>query len=280
MRRITLLALFACQACKQAHHSGADAASEGMHGVDSGSVDDAGSAADATLQVDAGMADDDALGDASVCLDAAVHPDAAADAPQPAHLALVAARDHIEGFFLTPRTITADATRIYLASRGNNKLFVLARDRSANFPLIQTVTVGASGMSSVEVDATHVRVISVIGEVFVYAKGAMLTLESTRTLAPRGYAEDSAWAGNDVFVADGTAKLAASSTRVFVNPLNEGDRVDAFDVPSFAAGKIYSPPLDFHRVFAFDRASGAPVGNIATPNDIFGNPSSAAIAAG
>lgn len=160
MRSLILLALIACQGDRQSAPANAGDASVG--GSDAGRADDAG--ADAASVLDAATLDDAAIADAMI-RDAA---------PRPARLALVSARDHIEGLFLTARTITADATRIYLASRGNNQLFVLGRDRAANFPLVQTVTVGVQGMSSVNAEGDQVRAISVSGELFVYAKGETL----------------------------------------------------------------------------------------------------------
>src|SRR5689334_20242805 len=101
--------------------------------------------------------------------------DALVDAAHvPPGLSLVSARDHVEGAFLTPRAIAADATRIYLASRmQDGKLFVLARDRAADFPLLQTVLVPdvGLGLTSVAVDDTHVRVTTQSGYAVVYAKG-------------------------------------------------------------------------------------------------------------
>ena len=54
---------------------------------------------------------------------------------------LVSARDHIPGSFVSHRVVYADRNRIYLGS-SQGTLFVLARDRVADFPVIQTIDVG------------------------------------------------------------------------------------------------------------------------------------------
>src|SRR6185437_2658897 len=66
--------------------------------------------------------------DDAIAIDAAVKP----------HLRLVSARDGIEGGFLGSQAVYADERRIYLASF-NGRLFVLARNRSTNFPVLQVI---------------------------------------------------------------------------------------------------------------------------------------------
>jgi hypothetical protein len=184
-------------------------------------------------------------------------------APRPPGLTLVSARDHIPGNFLVRHAITADAQRIYLASTSSGKLFVLARDRAADFPLLQTVEVPNPGLGliSVMADDDHVRVTTFTGEVVVYAKGPSLTFESRQTLAPRG-STDAVWSGNQVIIADGIGSVAANSTRVWIRPLSTGDRALAFTLPEFTAGPVYAPPFDASRAFAFARATGAPLGDL------------------
>ena len=191
--------------------------------------------------------------------------------PAPPGLRLVSARTQIDGYFLTPRAITADSQRIYLASRSGGSLFVFARDRAANFPIIQRVEIAnpGLGLSSVTVDATYVYVTTVSGDLVTFTKNPSLSLVSRVTLAPGSYSEDAVVDGAGVIIADGSVKLAATSTRVFVHPANENDAAIAFS-PSLERRATYVPPLDPARAFAFDRATGALLGSIAAPADVFG----------
>ena len=87
----------------------------------------------------------------SVCTFAA----ASGVAATPAGIHLVSARSSIEGSFVGHHAIHADADRIYLASF-QGRLFVLARDRAADFPLVQVVQDTAAPLTAVGGDRDFV----------------------------------------------------------------------------------------------------------------------------
>jgi hypothetical protein len=235
-----------------------DAAATDAAAIDAAAIDARPGAPDARPLPDAhpGMPDARMLADARPRPDAAPPPPDAR--PQPPGLALVSMRT-LPAHFLLPHTITADDTRIYVAgvvTTGNCELFVLARDRAADFPLLQTIALPSCGLgvAGIESDATDVRVATKDGKVYDYAKAAALTLRSTYALTP--YAEEAAWSGNDLILSEGTGTVAASPTRVFVHTLNNGDHAQAFALPALPPGTSYLPAFDVSRIAVFDRASG------------------------
>src|SRR5687767_6418351 len=70
---------------------------------------------------------------------------------------LVSARDRIEGSFVGNQAVYADKDRIYLASF-EGKLFVLARDRARNFPIIEIVQDTTTPLTSVRGDNENLYV--------------------------------------------------------------------------------------------------------------------------
>ncbi|MBI4509568.1 MAG: hypothetical protein HY698_08015 [Deltaproteobacteria bacterium] len=179
-------------------------------------------------------------------------------------LSLVKARDHIDGAFLTPATVAADATRIYLASRGNGKLFVLARDRAAGFPLVETIEGDGTRLTSITNLDQELLVTTETGVVRVYRKGSPLTLVTTQAIAPRGFSSHGAWTGNTLLVGDGSAAMAGNSSTVFVSPLNEED--GAVEIRSdLSEVRRYYPAFDQYTTTAFDRATGQARGTLKNP---------------
>jgi hypothetical protein len=77
--------------------------------------------------------------------------------PETAELRLVSARDHIEGNFLTGSAVFADEDYIYLASYLGD-LFVLARDRSRDFPLLDTMHLSERPLRAVRGDGRRILV--------------------------------------------------------------------------------------------------------------------------
>jgi hypothetical protein len=212
----------------------------------------------------------DARADAAVT-DGAVTDASPVDAPEARGLRLVSARDHIEGAFLIEGAVAADATRIYLASRWDPTLFVLARDRAANFPVLERVTIPAQArLISVHVDAARVYVVTDSREVHVFRKEATLVAESLQSLTPGQFASHAAWHDGSVLVSDGTSSVAADDAYAWVWPLNEDDAATEYTVPGFVRGTTYAPPFDRTKVHRFDRATGIRIGTLPAPVDVFG----------
>src|SRR5437762_165410 len=90
-------------------------------------------------------------------------------------LTLVSAKS-IPGNFLGPQAVYADKDRIYLASY-QGKLFVLARDRAAGFPLVEIVDVSPFPLTAVRGDEQFVYVTSQEGTLATYRTKAGRPLE-------------------------------------------------------------------------------------------------------
>ena len=176
---------------------------------------------------------------------------------------LVSARDHIEGSFTTPQSIYADRDRIYLASF-QGKLFVLARDRAANFPVIEVVQDTTAALTAVRGDSKNLYVTSVDGNLRVYRKEDPLVLIDTISLSGFGLSSV-APEGNSIYVSRGQASLAVDRNHVYLSELNEGD------IGLEIGKRTLTPELTFGETFepnttiVFDRRTGDRVGGITNP---------------
>src|SRR5207248_2261025 len=121
-----------------------------------------------------------------------------------ARIGLVSARDHIEGSFLGNHAVYADHDRIYLAS-ARGTLFVLARDRSADFPLLETIQTSTAPLVGVRGDRRRLYVVDSSGVLRVYRKDNPLVLVSTTALST--FAESMALGGGNIYISTG-GKLA------------------------------------------------------------------------
>src|ERR1051325_3591341 len=143
-------------------------------------------------------------------------------------LRLVSARDHIEGSFVVSGAVCADQDRIYLASF-QGTLFILARDRDANFPLIQTIHDTDAALTGVRVNEDFLFVSSVDGHLRIYRKQFPLRLTDDLQLSEIGLStvellDESAVLGR------GEATLAVNERRLFLSSLNQGET--AFEIDS------------------------------------------------
>ncbi|MGE5118436.1 MAG: hypothetical protein ACM3N6_18295 [Betaproteobacteria bacterium] len=172
-------------------------------------------------------------------------------------LQLVAARDHIEGSFVGNQAVYADKDRIYLASF-EGKLFVLARDRSANFPLVETVQVSSAPLTAVRGDGKLLYVSAMDGQLRVYRKDPTLQLAWAATLSDTGLSS-LALQGREVYVARGQANLAADEGHVYLNELNEGDTALELDGTDFGVDLVYGQAF-VTGTGIYNRANGKPVG--------------------
>src|SRR5215213_9460580 len=130
-------------------------------------------------------------------------------------LQLVSARDHIEGGFTTSHAVYADRERIYLASF-QGKLFVLARDRAAGFPLIEIVQDTTFPLTAVRGDSKNLYVTSADGNLRVYRKDDPLLLTDTIPLSGFGLSS-LALEGKNLYVSRGQANLAADKDHVYLS---------------------------------------------------------------
>jgi PQQ-like domain len=127
----------------------------------------------------------------------------------------------LPGSFVTSQSIYADSERIFLCSYQGD-LFVLARDRSEDFPLIQTVHLN-SPLTSVRGDDNKVYVTSRDGTLYVFDK-AWPTIHQTAafTLSNYGLAALEV-VGGHVYAAKGQAAMAGSESNLYIWEANPGD---------------------------------------------------------
>jgi hypothetical protein len=179
-------------------------------------------------------------------------------------LALVSARDQIEGSMLTAQSVYADETRIYLATvQGTaGTLFVLSRDRAANFPLLESIPY-PSGLYAVRGDAEHVYVAAANGNLVVYRKDSRLTLVQTIPLATY-FIGSLAVTDTSVFVGIGLLTFAVNDSRVYLNASNEGSPVVELSKSTLTVVRTYGDTFEPNETVVFDRQTGARVGTISS----------------
>ena len=178
-------------------------------------------------------------------------------------LALVSARDHIEGSMAAPQSVYADETRIYLATAQltNGTLFVLSRDRAANFPVLESIPY-PSPLFAVRGDAQNVYVTAGDGSLLVYRKDPQLTLVQTVPLATH-FLGSLAVTDDRVFVAlEPSIRFAVDDGRVYLAALNEGETVVELSKPALTPVRTYGDAFEANTTVVFDRQTGARVAAI------------------
>jgi hypothetical protein len=188
---------------------------------------------------------------------------------------LISARDHIEGSFLGSQAVYADKDRIYLASF-QGKLFVLARDRSADFPLIEVVQDTTFPLTAVRGDSKNLYVISNDGTLRVYRKEHPLLLTDTISLSGFGLSS-LALDGKNLYVSRGQAALAVDNDNVYLSELNEGDIGLEIAKRTLTSGLTYGETFEQSTTVVFDRKSGNRVSGITNPSDLFGRPGAVSV---
>jgi hypothetical protein len=127
----------------------------------------------------------------------------------------------LPGSFVTSQSIYADAERIFLCSYQGD-LFVLARDRDHDFPLIQTVHLDSS-LTSVRGDDNKVYVTSRDGTLYVFDKSwPAIQQTAAFTLSNYGLAALEV-VGGHVYAAKGQAAMAGSESSLYIWEANPGD---------------------------------------------------------
>ena len=183
-------------------------------------------------------------------------------------LKLIASRDHIEGSLAGSRQIYADAAKIYLAT-SQGTLFVLARDRSRNFPLLETINPNKQGLGSIAGDEEHIYMTSGIGELLVYQKGETLKLThavkiNTHQIGSVVSVEDS------LYVSKGSGSVAVGKRYIYFSMLNEQDAVLEVSKSELKVMRVFAHTFDGPITVVFDKQTGRHVGTIPNPPDLYG----------
>lgn len=185
-------------------------------------------------------------------------------------LRLVSARSQLEGSLVSSQAVYADRRRIYLASY-QGKLFVLSRNRSTNFPLLEVIQDTSAPLTAVRGDRRYLYVTAADGVLRVYRRGSRLTRVATLSLAGFGL-NALAVDGTNIYVAKGQAQLAINGTSVYLAELNEGD------VGLRIAKKTLTPTMTYGQTFepyttvALSQSDGTRVGGAPAPFDLWGRP--------
>lgn len=185
-------------------------------------------------------------------------------------LRLVSARSQLEGSLVTSQAVYADRNRIYLASY-QGKLFVLSRNRSANFPLREVIQDTSAPLTAVRGDLRHLYVASADGSLRVYRKGPRLTRIATLPLSDFGLSA-LAVTGADLYVAKGQAQLAVGGTFVYLAELNEGDVAMRITKETLTPTMTYGQTFEPYTAVAFRQSNGTRIGGAPTPFDVWGQP--------
>jgi hypothetical protein len=127
----------------------------------------------------------------------------------------------LPGSFVTSQSIYADSERIFLCSYQGD-LFVLARDRQEDFPLIQTVHLHAP-LTSVRGDDHNVYATSRDGTLYVFEKSwPAIQQTAAFTLSNYGLAALEV-VGGHVYTAKGQAAMTGSESSLYIWEANPGD---------------------------------------------------------
>jgi WD40 repeat protein len=186
-------------------------------------------------------------------------------------LQLVSARDHIEGNFVTSQSVYADRNRIYLAS-AQGKLFVLARDPAANFPLLETIQVSANPLTAVRGDNKYLYVTSRDGNLRVYdVKTSSEPLKLLRTIPLIYFGLSSmALVGDRLYVSAGQSQLAADRNNIYLSQINEGELALEIETRTWTVTRTYGETFELNSTVVYDRLSGNRVISIPNPLSLLG----------
>lgn len=181
---------------------------------------------------------------------------------------LVSARDHIDGGMTTPQSVYADATRIYLATF-TGKLFVLARDRAAGFPVVQVIQDTTVPLTAVRGDKHRLYVTAWDG-LRVYEKGDTLVPVASKL---GSVLSSLAVVGDRLYVSRYQGKLAVDRDHVYLSQLNPGDVAAELSSTTLATLRTYGEAFEPHDVtVVFDRRTGERLAAVPNPLDFRGQP--------
>ena len=188
---------------------------------------------------------------------------------------LVSARDHIEGSFTTSQSLWADRNHIFLGS-SQGRLFILARQRRSNFPVIARIQVSSAALTAVRGDSDHIYVASADGALHVYQNKKPFYLVNTVPLSDFGLrsvalsATSKGQGGARLFVSKGQAALEAFGDRVYLSALNEGEIGLQLEPQTLSVTQSYGQTFAQSTTKAFDSQTGQQIGVIPNPLDLYG----------
>jgi hypothetical protein len=161
--------------------------------------------------------------------------------------------------------VYADATRIYLAP-AQPKLHVLARDRAANFPVIQTIDYSgqAAGLTAVRGDDQYLYVGMWNGPLAVYRKTTPLQLVTNVSL-PTWRVAGLASLGDYLYVGVGQVSMAVDDNYVYLCGLNTGDKVLEVEKNTWRITREYGAAFEAGTTVIYDRRTGARYRGFSTP---------------
>jgi len=166
----------------------------------------------------------------------------------------------LPGSFVSSQVIYADAERIFAGSYQGD-LFVMERDRSANFPVVQVLHF-AAGVTAIHGDEDWLYVATRDGNMHQFSKTWPIQSTVSMLIARHGVSAVRA-SGNKVYVAKGQSAMTAAGDRLFISELNPGD--GGLVVPDM---RSFGDTFERNTTIVYDRASLEVVGRI--PNPGFG----------
>lgn len=155
----------------------------------------------------------------------------------------------------------ADRDRIYLGS-AQGSLFVLARDRAADFPIVQTIDLGVP-ITGVRGDADRLYVATTDG-LWVFAKGSSLSVVAARALST--YLGTVEVFEDKIYVTVGQAELAVDSHYLYLARLNAENEVALeVDKATLEVTRTYGETFVDAKTVVYDRLTGAVAATIPYP---------------
>lgn len=191
-------------------------------------------------------------------------------AESPVSVRLVSAKSQLEGSLVSSHAVYADRECIYLAS-SQGKLFVLARQRTTDFPLLQVIQDTAAPLTAVHGDRRALYVASADGVLRIYRKGAPLVRVGALSLSSFGLSAVAVHGAN-VYVATGQAQVAVGRAAVYFTALNEGEVGIRLAKETLAPMMSYGQTFTPYTTVVFHQRTGARVGSVPTPFDVWGHP--------
>lgn len=199
----------------------------------------------------------------------AFHSGVAQVTPPAATISLVSARDQIAGSLLIPDSVVADGERIYLAAY-QGKIFVLARDRAANFPLIQTIDwPSGAPVRSVRGDNDFLYATGADGILRIYRKTT--PLQEVTNVVLNSYGLGSlAVHGDHVYVTKGQGHMDVDDDYVYVTQLNQGEYALEVAKGTWTTTRTYGTVFEQNTTLVYSRETGLRRAGITNPPTVFG----------
>jgi hypothetical protein len=149
-------------------------------------------------------------------------------------------------------------------------LFVVARDRAANFPIIQTMDLGAP-VTGLRGDTDHLYMTAADGVLRVFAKQPSVSLVATRALST--YLGAIELFEDKIYVTEGQAEVAVDRNYLYLARLNAENEVAwELDKSTLAVTRTYGETFVEGRTVVYDRLTGTQLATIPYPPVQLGPP--------